>query len=61
MLIVFSEGDSGGPLSSEVDHRHVIIGIISFGTVQCDGRLPGVYTRVSKYIDWIRKTIDSSH
>jgi len=54
------EGDSGGPLSIELNERHVLVGIISFGTIQCDGRLPGVYTKVSSYVDWIQDTISEN-
>ncbi|CAG7823289.1 unnamed protein product [Allacma fusca] len=39
------KGDSGGPLMMTVNGRMTLIGIISYGTAQCDGLLPGVYTR----------------
>jgi len=51
-------GDSGGPIMT-IDrtgafHFHYLTGLVSFGPKQCgsDG-WPGVYTRVSTYIDWI--------
>ncbi|KAG8233779.1 hypothetical protein J437_LFUL003850 [Ladona fulva] len=58
------EGDSGGPLSrpEEVETgnstsdspRHVLIGVVSFGSRLCGStRIPGVYSRVSRYLDWI--------
>jgi len=45
------QGDSGGPLLA----NGVLVGIVSAG-IGC-GRRPGVYTRVSKYLDWIDDTI----
>jgi len=50
-------GDSGGPLLADHlgDNRWSIVGITSFG-VDC-GRpdFPGVYTRVDKYLEWIKE------
>lgn len=52
-------GDSGGPSVIEYpagSGTYVQIGIVSFGSGSCtDKTLPGVYTRVSKYRDWIRQ------
>ncbi|XP_016985267.1 CLIP domain-containing serine protease B15 [Drosophila rhopaloa] len=54
-------GDSGGPLVHPVhiggQVRYIQLGIVSFGSAEC--RSPGVYTRVSKYIDWILKVVDN--
>lgn len=56
------QGDSGGPLLSIMKRGFFkvpqIIGITSFGSV-CAGGIPGVYTRVSEFIDWIEATISS--
>lgn len=56
-------GDSGGPLTVEAytprrDRFVYLAGIVSFGKEHC-GRtdFPGVYTRVSSYMDWIEQTI----
>uniref|UniRef100_A0A182FC40 CLIP domain-containing serine protease n=1 Tax=Anopheles albimanus TaxID=7167 RepID=A0A182FC40_ANOAL len=51
------KGDSGGPLGfyvREVGARFVQYGIVSAGVNSC-GRTsaPGIYTRVSSYMDWI--------
>uniref|UniRef100_A0A182JNP4 Peptidase S1 domain-containing protein n=1 Tax=Anopheles christyi TaxID=43041 RepID=A0A182JNP4_9DIPT len=48
-------GDSGGPLQISSDDEAClaqIIGITSFG-IGCGSTTPGIYTRVSEYIDWI--------
>ncbi|KAJ8718947.1 hypothetical protein PYW07_016503 [Mythimna separata] len=54
------QGDSGGPLSAErSDKRHEQLGVVSWG-IGC-GRpgYPGVYTRVTKYLDWIRNHVNT--
>ncbi|XP_052894734.1 brachyurin-like [Anopheles moucheti] len=49
------QGDSGGPLSVKFDgHRLTQVGIVSYGSVLgCQNGVPGVYTRVSSYVEWI--------
>lgn len=50
-------GDSGGPL--QVYHKlqcmYSILGVVSFGNGCAVKGSPGVYTRVSNYIDWIEE------
>merc|ERR1712033_9274 len=48
------QGDSGGPLSC---NTNTLAGVTSFGIVGCAGA-PGVYTRVSNYLDWINNNIN---
>lgn len=49
------EGDSGGPLvvRRPSDHRWTLAGIVSNGVKCGEPLLPGVYTRVSKFVPWI--------
>lgn len=56
-------GDSGGPLMT-IDHSNKLqpymycAGIVSFGPKACGMEgWPGVYTRVSAYMDWIVENI----
>ncbi|XP_048511501.1 serine protease snake-like isoform X2 [Athalia rosae] len=54
------QGDSGGPLQIiHPRHKclHQIIGITSFGRLCALRNSPGVYTRISHYIDWIEKIV----
>lgn len=52
------QGDSGGPLLvRKKSLKYEMVGIVSWG-VGC-GRVgyPGVYTRVAKYVPWIRANL----
>ncbi|XP_041126988.1 granzyme A-like [Polyodon spathula] len=50
-------GDSGGPLLCENTYR----GIASFGTRKCQGKLPSVYTHLTRqYLDWIQHVMKNN-
>ncbi|XP_062557098.1 CLIP domain-containing serine protease B9 [Armigeres subalbatus] len=56
------QGDSGGPLMNEAissRDRFVLLGLVSFGPRTCGvSNFPGVYTRISSYIDWIQRQVE---
>ncbi|XP_052900620.1 serine protease persephone-like [Anopheles moucheti] len=49
-------GDSGGPLELNVDGRHYLVGITSNGH-SCGSPIPGIYTEVAPYLDWIESIV----
>ncbi|XP_056617129.1 hyaluronan-binding protein 2-like isoform X1 [Triplophysa dalaica] len=51
------QGDSGGPLTCERNQTHFVYGIVSWGDSCGEMGKPGVYTRVTKYVDWINTKI----
>jgi secreted trypsin-like serine protease len=52
----------GGPLMNEAElgnDKFILLGLVSFGPRQCGlSNFPGVYTRVSSYMEWILKNIE---
>ncbi|XP_017071834.1 uncharacterized protein LOC108108319 isoform X3 [Drosophila eugracilis] len=54
------EGDSGGPLVCSDDDGETLYGLISWGQHCGYKNRPGVYVRVSHYIDWIYEKINES-
>ncbi|CAH0728371.1 unnamed protein product, partial [Brenthis ino] len=55
-------GDSGGSLvkmvTEDYEKNWYLFGITSTGPKRCGSEgMPGIYTRITSYMDWIRKTI----
>lgn len=46
------QGDSGGPLIALEEKTPFLVGLVSFGPESC-GEVPGAYTRVQYFADWI--------
>lgn len=57
-MIDTCQGDSGGPL--QIIHTKTkmatVVGIVSAG-YSCGNALPGIYTRVATFIDWIESYV----
>ncbi|XP_067648242.1 brachyurin-like [Eurosta solidaginis] len=52
-------GDSGGPLAYNDGAKTYLVGATSFGIglgIGCEFGWPGVFTRITSYLDWIEKT-----
>lgn len=52
------QGDSGAPLMLKRGKVFEIVGLVSFGSGCNEEGVPGVYTNVFNYIDWIQTAIE---
>ncbi|KAM4729518.1 hyaluronan-binding protein 2-like [Anableps anableps] len=54
------QGDSGGPLTCMQNNTNVVYGVVSWGD-QCGKKnKPGVYARVTHFLDWINSKTQAS-
>ncbi|XP_055590878.1 CLIP domain-containing serine protease B4-like [Uranotaenia lowii] len=54
------QGDSGGSLVTNVDGYWYQFGVVSYGLGCGLEGVPGIYTRVTSYLDWIHETMQGS-
>ncbi len=55
MIAELVQGDSGGPHVMANGQRWEQIGVVSWGIGCGKEEFPGVYTRVTSFLDWIEK------
>ncbi|XP_071451047.1 venom protease-like [Hetaerina americana] len=51
------QGDSGGPLMWPRGDQYYVIGVVSYGFRCAEPGYPGVYSRVTAFLDWIESVI----
>ena len=59
LFVLLFQGDSGGPLICATDgtkQTWYVAGIVSWGVACAAPNIPGIYTEVPLYYDWIRNT-----
>lgn len=54
LIVDACTGDSGGPCLMKIGDSYVLMGIVSWGSGCGRKDLPGVYTKVSSFHNWVR-------
>ncbi|MCI4384341.1 hypothetical protein PGIGA_G00037580 [Pangasianodon gigas] len=54
------QGDSGGPLICKQNDTHYVYGVVSWGDGCGKKNKPGVYARVTQFLDWINEKMRST-
>ncbi|KAM9727597.1 hyaluronan-binding protein 2 [Menidia menidia] len=54
------QGDSGGPLTCKENNTSVVHGLVSWGDKCGSKNKPGVYTRVTEFLNWIKSKMQAS-
>lgn len=54
------QGDSGGPLACQDSSVWKLVGATSWGNGCADRNRPGVYTRITQSLSWIRQEMEVS-
>ncbi|XP_049913459.1 apolipoprotein(a)-like isoform X27 [Epinephelus moara] len=54
------QGDSGGPLVCNSQNSYILQGVTSWGAGCATPMRPGIYARVSKFVNWINKAINEN-
>ncbi|CAF3431607.1 unnamed protein product [Rotaria socialis] len=53
------QGDSGGPLMYNANNQWYLSGVVSFGDGCGAAKYPGIYTRTSAYLTWLRSKMNT--
>lgn len=51
------QGDSGGPLTVAYNGAALLAGVVSSGSGCADPKFPGLYTRVTSFLPWLRQYV----
>lgn len=55
-------GDSGSPLVVfDLQYGPTLVGLVSNGAKSCEAGLPGIYTRITFYLDWIHLAMNQAN